>query len=172
MGIGEPSRRSSGQAPRLDRRDWPTVGPDPTWMEESVPEAISWNTKIIAEFRANAGKVGGNFEGAPVLLLTTTGRKSGHRYTNPMMYMQVGDDLAVFASKSGADTDPDWYLNLVEDPTVTVEVGAEEFQATATAVTGSERDRIYAEQAARYPGFAEYESMTVRVIPVVRLTRK
>ena len=106
-----------------------------------------------------------------MLLLTTTGRKSGRAYTNPMMYLPVGDDLAVFASKAGADTDPDWYLNLVASPTVTVEVGDEKFQATATTVSGPERDRIYAEQASRYPGFAEYEAKTTRVIPVVRLTR-
>ena len=130
-----------------------------------------WNDKIIAEFRANEGRVGGNFAGAPVLLLTTRGRKSGRAYTNPMMYLDLGDQLAVFASKSGADTDPDWYLNLVADPTVTVEVGADTYEATATPVTGEERDRIFDEQKSRYPGFAEYESMTSRVIPVVLLHR-
>jgi deazaflavin-dependent oxidoreductase (nitroreductase family) len=88
-----------------------------------------------------------------------------------MMYLAIGDDLAVFATKAGADTDPDWYLNLVANPAVTVEVGVETFEATATPVTGPERDRLYAEQAARYPGFARYEAMTTRVIPVVRLTR-
>ena len=137
-----------------------------------MPQVNDWNAKVIAEFRANAGKVGGNFEGAPVLLLTTTGRTSGRAYTNPMMYLAVGDDLAVFASKAGADTDPDWYLNLVANPTVTVEVGDQTFEATATTVTGPERDQIYAEQASRYPGFAEYETKTTRVIPVVLLTRR
>jgi len=136
-----------------------------------LPAANDWNSKVIAEFRANAGKVGGNFAGAPVLLLTTTGRTSGRSYTNPMMYLAIGDDLAVFATKAGADTDPDWYLNLVANPAVTVEVGVETFEATATPVTGPERDRLYAEQAARYPGFSRYEAMTTRVIPVVRLTR-
>jgi len=136
-----------------------------------VPDVNDWNAKVIAEFRANDGKVGGNFDGAPVLLLTTTGRKSGRSHTNPMMYLPIGGDLAVFASKAGADTDPDWYLNLVANPTVSVEVGADTYQATATPVTGPERDSIYAEQASRYPGFAEYEQMTTRVIPVVRLTR-
>ncbi len=134
-----------------------------------MPEVNDWNAKIIAEFRANEGRVGGNFAGAPVLLLSTTGRKSGRTYTNPMMYLPVGDDVAVFASKSGADTDPDWYLNLVEHPTVTVELGAQKYQATAIPVEGLERDRIYAEQAAAYPGFAEYEAKTSRVIPVIRL---
>jgi deazaflavin-dependent oxidoreductase (nitroreductase family) len=137
----------------------------------SVPDVNDWNAKVIAQFRANEGKVGGNFEGAPVLLLTTTGRRSGRSYTNPMMYLRGESDLVVFATKSGADTDPDWYLNLVKNPTVTVEVGSEAFQATATAVTGPERDALYAEQAFRYPGFAEYEAKTTRVIPVVRLTR-
>jgi deazaflavin-dependent oxidoreductase (nitroreductase family) len=136
-----------------------------------LPAANDWNSKVSAEFRANAGKVGGNFAGAPVLLLTTTVRTSGRSYTNPMMYLAIGDDLAVFATKAGADTDPDWYLNLVANPAVTVEVGVETFEATATPVTGPERDRLYAEQAARYPGFARYEAMTTRVIPVVRLTR-
>jgi deazaflavin-dependent oxidoreductase (nitroreductase family) len=137
-----------------------------------MADAHDWNAKVIEEFRANAGKVGGNFDGAPVLLLTTTGRKSGRTYTNPMMYLPVGDEVAVFASKSGADTDPDWYLNLVADDTVTVEIGDQKYQATATPVVGPERDRIYAEQAAAYPGFAEYEAKTTRVIPVVRLTRQ
>jgi len=136
-----------------------------------VPDVNGWNAKVIAEFRANDGKVGGNFDGAPVLLLTTTGRRSGRSHTNPMMYLPVGPDLAVFASKAGADTDPDWYLNLVAHPTVTVEVGTDTYEATATPVTGPERDSIYAEQASRYPGFAEYERKTTRVIPVVRLTR-
>ena len=136
-----------------------------------MADVNDWNAKVIAQFRANEGKVGGNFEGAPVLLLTTTGRTSGRSYTNPMMYLRAGGDLVVFASKSGADTDPDWYLNLVKNPNVTVEVGSEVFQATAAAVTGPERDALYAEQASRYPGFAEYEAKTTRVIPVVRLTR-
>ena len=81
-----------------------------------MPDVNDWNARMIAEFRANAGKVGGNFEGAPVLLLTTTGRKSGRSYTNPMMYLRVDGGVAVFASKAGADTDPDWYLNAVANP--------------------------------------------------------
>lgn len=157
-----------GEKPRLT--GWVMVGTGPD-QEAQLPEVNDWNAKIITEFRANAGKIGGNFEGAPVLLLTTTGRKSGRAYTNPMMYLPVGYDLAVFATKSGDDTDPDWYLNLVASPTVTVEVGDQRFQATATTVSGPERDRIYAEQASRYPGFAEYEAKTTRVIPVVRITR-
>lgn len=130
-----------------------------------------WNTKIIEEFRANEGRVGGPFTDSPMLLLTTTGRRTGERRTNPMMYMADGDRLLVFASKGGAPTHPDWYHNLVADPRVTVEVGTESYQAHATALQGDERDRLYAEQSRRYPGFAEYQRNTSRVIPVVALVR-
>jgi deazaflavin-dependent oxidoreductase (nitroreductase family) len=130
-----------------------------------------WNTKIIEEFRANEGRVGGSFQGAPMLLLTTTGRRTGERRTNPMMYLADGDRLLVFASKGGAPTNPDWYHNLVANPEVTVEVGTESYQAHATALHGDERDRLYAEQSSRYPGFAEYQRNTSRVIPVVALVR-
>jgi deazaflavin-dependent oxidoreductase (nitroreductase family) len=130
-----------------------------------------WNRAIIEEFRANGGKVGGQFAGAPLLLLTTTGARSGQRRTNPMMYLADGDRLAVFASKSGAPTNPDWYHNLVANPTVTVEVGTETFDARATVLTGAERDRLYARQAGLYPGFAEYQEKTSRIIPVVALER-
>jgi deazaflavin-dependent oxidoreductase (nitroreductase family) len=130
-----------------------------------------WNQKIIDEFRANEGKVGGQFEGAPVLLLTTTGAKSGKRHTTPMMYLAGDDALHVFASKAGAPTNPDWYHNLVANPTVTVEVGVDTYEATATPLAGEARDRIYQKQAELYPGFAEYQAKTTRVIPVVALTR-
>ena len=130
-----------------------------------------WNASIIEEFRTNEGRVGGRFEGAPMLLLTTTGRKSGTKRTNPMMYLADGDRLLVFASKGGAPTNPDWYRNLVAHPQVTVEVGTETFQARATVVEGEERDRIYAEQSRRYPGFGEYQRNTTRTIPVVALVR-
>jgi deazaflavin-dependent oxidoreductase (nitroreductase family) len=131
-----------------------------------------WNAGIIEEFRANGGVVGGPFEGAPVLLLGTTGAKSGQHRVNPMMYLADGDRLLVFASKSGAPTNPDWYHNLVAHPEVTVEVGTESYPATAVVLTGEERDRFYAEQARRYPGFAEYQEKTTRVIPVVALLRR
>jgi deazaflavin-dependent oxidoreductase (nitroreductase family) len=131
----------------------------------------NWNDKIIEEFRANAGQVGGNFAGAPVLLLTTTGRRSGATRTNPVMYLGDGDRLLVFATKGGAPTHPDWYVNLVANPRVTIEVGTEKYEVVAVQLKGEERDRWYAEQARRYPGFAEYEKMTDRVIPVVALTR-
>jgi deazaflavin-dependent oxidoreductase (nitroreductase family) len=130
-----------------------------------------WNEKIIDEFRANAGKVGGQFEGAPVLLLTTTGARSGNKHTTPMMYQEGADKLHVFASKAGAPTNPDWYHNLVANPTVTVEVGSETYEATASPLETEERDRVFAEQVARYPGFAEYQEKTTRVIPVIALTR-
>lgn len=137
-----------------------------------MTDTNDWNTKIVEEFRANAGKVGGQFEGAPLLLLTTTGAKSGQKRVNPMMYLAEGDRIYVFASKAGAPSNPDWYHNLVAHPEVTAEVGADTIQATATVVKGSERDRIYAEQASRYPGFAEYQANTDRVIPVVALARR
>lgn len=130
-----------------------------------------WNAKIIAEFRQNEGRVGGQFEGAPLLLLTTTGRRSGEPRINPMMYLADGDRLLVFASKGGAPTHPDWYHNLLAAPQVTVEVGTETFPAHAVDLQGQERDRLYAEQARRYPGFAEYQRQTSRVIPVVALIR-
>jgi deazaflavin-dependent oxidoreductase (nitroreductase family) len=137
-----------------------------------MAEANDFNTQIIEEFRANAGKVGGGFEGAPMLLLITTGAKSGSTRVNPMMYLAEGDRLYVFASKAGAPTNPDWYHNLLADPKVQAEVGTETFDMTATPLEGAERDRIYAEQARRYSGFAEYQEKTDRVIPVVALDRR
>jgi deazaflavin-dependent oxidoreductase (nitroreductase family) len=130
-----------------------------------------FNTTIIEEFRANGGRLGGQFEGAPILLLHSTGAKSGKERVNPMMYRKVGDQMAVFASKAGAPTNPDWYHNLVANPTVTVELGSEQYEATAAPLDGDERSRIYAEQAKQYPGFAEYQEKTTRVIPVVELVR-
>jgi deazaflavin-dependent oxidoreductase (nitroreductase family) len=137
-----------------------------------MPDVNDWNAKIIAEFRSNGGKVGGQFEGAPLLLLTTTGAKSGLARTNPMMYLPDGDRLVVFATKAGAPTNPDWYHNLAANPSATVEVGPESFDVDAHVTTGAERDELYARQAELYPGFAEYETRTDRVIPVVALTRK
>jgi deazaflavin-dependent oxidoreductase (nitroreductase family) len=133
--------------------------------------ADDWNQKIIDEFRANEGRVGGNFAGAPLLLLHTTGARSGAERVNPMMYLAEGDHKYVFASFAGRPENPAWYHNLVANPQVTVEAGGETYAATATVVTGGKRDAIYAEQASRFPGFAEYETMTTRVIPVVELTR-
>ncbi|HLG64889.1 MAG TPA: nitroreductase family deazaflavin-dependent oxidoreductase [Ktedonosporobacter sp.] len=131
-----------------------------------------WNRQVIDEFHANGGKVGGPFEGAPLLLLTTTGAKSGKKSTTPLMYLPDGDRMFIFASKGGSPTNPDWYHNLVAHPNATVEVGTDKFDVTATVVTGEERDRIYAEQSKRYPNFAEYQEKTTRRIPVVELKRK
>lgn len=131
-----------------------------------------WNANIIAEFRSNEGKVGGQFEGAPVLLLHTKGAKSGKMRINPMMYLDYEGKRYIFASYAGAPTNPDWYHNLVAHPEVTVEVGTESFEAIATPVTLEERDRVYPIQAERYANFAEYETKTTRKIPVVELVRK
>jgi deazaflavin-dependent oxidoreductase (nitroreductase family) len=130
-----------------------------------------YNTQIIEEFRANAGKVGGRWEGRDLLLLTTTGRKSGRSHTTPMVYTRDGDSLLVYASKAGAPTHPDWYFNLVADPKVVVEVGDDRYDAIATPLERDERDRVFAEQAERNAAFAEYQAKTDRVIPVVALTR-
>ena len=131
-----------------------------------------WNRQTVEAFRANEGKVGGIWEGRPLLLLTTTGAKSGQRRTNPVMYLRDGDRLLVFASKGGAPTSPDWYHNLVVHPQVTVEVGNETYEATATALSGQERDQFYAKQAQLYPQFAEYQAKTTRQIPVIALERR
>jgi deazaflavin-dependent oxidoreductase (nitroreductase family) len=131
-----------------------------------------FNKKIIEEFRANGGKVGGPFAGAPMLLLTTTGAKSGQQRTAPLVHTKDGDKIVIIASKAGAPNHPDWYHNLLKNPTVGVEVGTEKFQAKATAIaSGPERDRLYNAQAAMMPNFAEYETKTTRKIPVVVLER-
>ncbi|WP_214413928.1 nitroreductase family deazaflavin-dependent oxidoreductase [Sphaerisporangium fuscum] len=130
-----------------------------------------FNKKIIEEFRANGGKVGGQFEGAPMVLLTTTGAKSGQPRTNPLVYGRDGDRVLVFASNGGAPTHPAWYHNILAHPEVTVEIGTESYAATATPVEGEERDRLFAHQAELMPGFADYQAGTSRVIPVVALTR-
>jgi deazaflavin-dependent oxidoreductase (nitroreductase family) len=134
-----------------------------------MSEMQDWNRKIIEEFRGHDGRVGGQFEGAPLLILHTLGAKTGAARENPMMYLDLDGHRYVFASKGGADTNPDWYRNLVAHPDVRVEVGTDTQPSTATVVTGAERDRIYAEQARRYPGFAEYQEKTSRVIPVIEL---
>jgi len=128
-----------------------------------------WNTAVVNEFRANGGKVGGNFEGAPMVVLHTLGAKTGQERVAPMMYLADGDRYLVFASKAGAPTHPDSYHNLKANPEVTAEVGAKTIRANAVELTGEEHDRFYAEQAKRYPGFAEYQRNTDRIIPVVAL---
>lgn len=129
-----------------------------------------WNTRIIDEFRANEGRVGGNFAGAPLLLLHTTGARSGEERVHPMMYQDLGDGrVAVFASKAGADTHPAWYHNVTANPQVTAEIGTETRRYSARTATGEERDPIWTRQKETYPGFADYEARTSRQIPVVIL---
>ena len=133
------------------------------------------NREVVAEFRSNQGVVdtaaGGYFKGKPVLILHTTGAKTGAERANPLMYLDEGDRRFVFASKGGAPDNPDWYHNLKANPGVTVEMGTESYPATASVITGPERDRIYAEQVAAFPQFGEYEQKTTRKIPVVALDR-
>jgi deazaflavin-dependent oxidoreductase (nitroreductase family) len=127
------------------------------------------NRAIIAEFRHNNGKVGGPFEGAPLLLLTTTGAKTGKRRTSPTMYLEDGDRLLVFASNAGLPNHPAWYHNLLADPQVTVELGEVTYDADAVVLHGEERDRWYARQSELVPAFAGYQERTSRIIPVVAL---
>lgn len=129
------------------------------------------NKKIIEEFRANGGKVGGAFEGKMLLLLHTKGAKSQQERINPVACITDGDRLAVIASKGGAPTHPDWYYNVVANPLVTVEVGTEKFQVYATISEEPERTRLYNKMVEMMPGFAEYRSKTTRSIPVIVLTR-
>jgi deazaflavin-dependent oxidoreductase (nitroreductase family) len=134
-----------------------------------VADRTNWNDHIIEEFRANGGRVGGGFEGAPLLLLHSTGARSGAERVNPMMYQRVGDSYAVFASKAGAPSNPDWYYNLVAHPDATIEVGEDVEKVTARVAGPAERADIWTRQKERYPGFADYEQRTEREIPVVIL---
>ncbi len=136
-----------------------------------------FNAAVIEEFRANAGRVGGNFEGAPMVLVHHRGRTSGTDYVNPMVYLPDDSDPAtiyVFASKGGHPQHPDWYHNLVHAGRTTIEVGTETYEVDVEELTGSRRDTVYAEQVARNPHFGTYAEKTdgVRVIPVLRLTRR
>jgi deazaflavin-dependent oxidoreductase (nitroreductase family) len=141
-----------------------------------MPDANDWNAKTIAEFRANGGHVGGVFAGAPLVLVHHKGRKSGSEFVAPTMYLADdanNDTIYVFATKSGAPTNPDWYHNLTAAGAATVERGTETYAVTVGELQGEERDRVYNEQARRYPTFAEYEQRTtgIRTIPVLELTR-
>ena len=131
-----------------------------------------FNRRNIEEFRANHGRLGGQFEGAPVLLLHSKGARSGKERVNPMMYMADGDRYLVFASAAGADHNPAWYWNLVAHPDARIEVGDDHFDVHAAELHGAERDSKYALQAERYPGFAEYQRKTQRTIPVLALVPK
>lgn len=141
-----------------------------------MAETNDWNTKTITEFRANQGRVGGAFEGAPITLVHHRGRKSGREYVTPMMYMADERDaktMYVFASKAGAPTHPDWYYNLTSVGSAQIEVGTDTYEVTVSEKLGEERDRLYNEQARRYSGFAKYAKDTagVRTIPVLALRR-
>lgn len=142
-----------------------------TTRDDEVAAANAWNETIIAEFRANEGRVGGPFSGAPVLLLHTIGARSGATRVNPLVYLPDGEHVYVFASKAGADTNPDWYHNLLRTSRVEVELGSEKYEATAHPISGDDRDRVFEAQKERNPGFADYEAKTTRTIPVVELIR-
>jgi deazaflavin-dependent oxidoreductase (nitroreductase family) len=135
-----------------------------------MTELDDHNNRTIAEFRANHGRVGGSFEGAPLLLLHTVGARSGAARINPMMYLRDGDRYLVFASKGGADTNPDWYHNLKAHPDAQIEVDDRTLDVHAVELHGAERDALYARQATLYPGFAGYQEKTARTIPVVALS--
>jgi deazaflavin-dependent oxidoreductase (nitroreductase family) len=140
-----------------------------TSEERAVTDVKDWNSKIIEEFRANEGKVGGGFTGAPMLLLHTTGAKSGKERINPLVYQDVDGNHVIFASKGGAPTHPDWYHNLVANPRVRIEVGDQTVDVQARVAEGEERAKIWEVQKQRMPGFADYEQKTDRQIPVVIL---
>jgi deazaflavin-dependent oxidoreductase (nitroreductase family) len=148
--------------PAANRNDSPLTAAD----------VNDFNRQLINEFRANGGKLSGGFGRVPMLLLTTTGAKSGRKHTTPLAYRPDGDDIYVFGSFAGGPKNPAWYHNLVADPNVTIEVGPDTVDATAVLLTGDERDRIFELQKKDIPNFADYEAKTTRVIPVIRLDRK
>jgi deazaflavin-dependent oxidoreductase (nitroreductase family) len=167
--------------PPLASHRWAASRSEPARETRAAPggdmsDVNDWNTQIIEEFRANGGRVGGGFEGAPMVLVHHRGRRSGREYVNPMMYLADDNDadaIYVFASKAGAPTNPDWYYNLTAAGEGSVERGTESYPVRVREIAGSDRDRIYDEQARRYPGFAEYAEKTagVRTIPVLELHR-
>ncbi|HVT69933.1 MAG TPA: nitroreductase family deazaflavin-dependent oxidoreductase [Trebonia sp.] len=138
-----------------------------------MPDFNDWNQRVIAEFRANEGRVDGR---SSTVLLHHTGRRSGKEYVTPLVYLPGDDDssIYIFATKGGAPANPDWYANLVAAGEATVEVGTSTYPVTVTEIHGDERDRIYAEQVRRMPNFGEYEEKArgIRTIPVLRLTRR
>jgi len=141
-------------------------------IEDFNGDFQAYNAALVQEFRDNGGTVTGMFAGAPLVLVTTTGAKSGRRRTTPIAYTRDGENVVVIASKAGAPTSPDWYHNLVANPEVTVELPGETFEARARVAQGDERDRLYDAQAALMPNFAEYQKTTTRRIPVVVLERR
>jgi deazaflavin-dependent oxidoreductase (nitroreductase family) len=148
------------------------------WLEKTGGDRVSerrsfseYNQRLIDEFRANNGIVTIHPSGSSLLLLTTTGAKSGRAHTTPLAYTRDGDRIVVIASKGGAPTNPAWYHNLIAHPEVMVELGGERFPVRASVAEGAERERLFAQMAARMPGFAQYQRNTTRQIPVVVLTR-
>jgi deazaflavin-dependent oxidoreductase (nitroreductase family) len=140
-------------------------------MEESQMDMKEFNNGIIKDFRANGGKVGGQFAGAPLLILTTKGAKSGVSRENPLAYLEDKGRYVIIASYAGAPTNPPWYYNLVANPTVTVEVGKEKFTARAEIVSEPDRTKLYQKMASIMPAFSEYQKKTTRKIPVIALKK-
>ncbi len=134
--------------------------------------ARDFNADTIDSFRKNHGKVGGWFEGAPLLLIHAYGRRTGKERVNPVMYLKDGERFLVFASKGGSDTHPDWFLNLMAHPEVEIEVGDDTLDVHAQEVTGPERDVLYGRQATLYPQFDEYQRKTKRIIPVIAFIKR
>ncbi len=139
--------------------------------EGTIMDQKGYNRQLIEEFRANRHKTDGPFKGRPLLLLTTTGAKSGERRTTPMMYVPDGERLLVIASNAGAATHPDWYRNMLAHPQVTVEIGTETFDALATVTEGEERQRLWNRIVELYPFFADHQAKISRQIPVIELSR-
>ena len=131
----------------------------------------AFNNSIVEEFRSNGGKVGGPFEGATLLLLTTTGAKSGQPRLNPLAYFAIDDKIFIIGSKAGADTNPHWVHNLRANPNAHIEVGAQAYDVTARELPADERDAVFARVVAAAPGFGEYQAKTSRVIPLFELQR-
>jgi deazaflavin-dependent oxidoreductase (nitroreductase family) len=148
---------------------WPV---DSIQRIEPLSRPGDYNAQNIAEFRKNHGKVGGYFEGAPLLLLNTIGRRSNRLHVCPVMYLKDGERFLVFASKGGADKHPDWYFNLKAHPDFQIEIGDERIDIHADEVTGGERDALYNRQAALYPRFGDYQRKTKRIIPVIALSKR
>ena len=137
-----------------------------------MSDVNDFNKKIIEEFRANDGVVGGPFEGRQLLLVHTVGAKSGQPRINPLAYTTDDDRYVIIASKAGAPNNPAWYYNIVANPEVTIEVGSEKFDVVATVTEEPERTRLYDKMSAKNPGFIEYANKTTRTIPVITLSRK
>lgn len=136
-----------------------------------MSDVDDFNKGVIDEFRANGGRVGGPFEGAPLLLLTSVGARSGAPRTTPVVYLPDGERIVIFASKAGAPTNPAWYHNVLANNSATVEVGGEMFDVDVSVATGEERERLFNQQAELMPQFADYAQKTTREIPVVVLER-